>query len=103
MKLLADTCVSRDAVVEWALAGHDVLWAGGLDRDPGDEELLKRARAELRVVLTLDKDFGALAVLWKLPHCGIIRLVGFRAAEQGSAGLARLSRSTERSSRTAPW
>jgi predicted nuclease of predicted toxin-antitoxin system len=33
--------------------------------------------------VTLDKDFGELTVVHRLPHAGIIRLVGFRASNQG--------------------
>jgi predicted nuclease of predicted toxin-antitoxin system len=35
--------------------------------------------------VTLDKDFGELAVARGHPHSGIVRLVGFRATEQGPA------------------
>ncbi|MEQ1893170.1 MAG: DUF5615 family PIN-like protein [Planctomycetota bacterium] len=95
MKLLADTCVSRDAVVEWVRAGHEVFSAADLEHDPGDEELLRRAHEEARVVLTLDRDFGTLAVLRRIPHHGIVRMVGFRAREQGSAGLVALAMHAE--------
>ncbi|MCS7003085.1 MAG: DUF5615 family PIN-like protein [Gammaproteobacteria bacterium] len=32
---------------------------------------------ERRVLVTLDKDFGALAVVFGKPHCGIVRLGGY--------------------------
>jgi predicted nuclease of predicted toxin-antitoxin system len=32
--------------------------------------------AESRVLVTLDKDFGELAIMKGAPHAGIIRLVG---------------------------
>jgi hypothetical protein len=41
--------------------GHDVREAQGSGPDPGDEELLVEALAEGRVLVTLDKEFGALA------------------------------------------
>lgn len=90
MKLLADTCVSRAAVIEWGLAGHDVLYAGELDRDPGDAELLRRARDEV-ASCSHSIRISAPWPFSKQPHCGIIRLVGFRAGEQGSAGLEALA------------
>lgn len=40
--------------------------------------------------MTLDKDFGELAVVRGLPHCGIVRLVGFAAREQAKATLQLL-------------
>jgi predicted nuclease of predicted toxin-antitoxin system len=37
------------------------------------------------VLVTLDKDFGELAVLHKTAHAGIVRLVGFRSIHQARA------------------
>ena len=34
--------------------------------------------------LAIYKDFGELAVFRGISHCGIIRLIGFSAVEQGS-------------------
>ena len=63
MKLLLDACVWGKAREELRAAGHDVIHAGDWPEDPGDEEILRRADQERRVLVTLDKDFGALAVL----------------------------------------
>ncbi len=65
--------------------GHDVVWAGDWSEDPGDEEILNRAHREDRVLATLDKDFGELAVFRGVEHAGIVRIVGFPAREQGEA------------------
>ena len=89
MKVLLDTCVSRLAREALVAGGHDVVSAADWEQDPGDEEILARAHVEDRLV-TLDKDFGALAVLRGLPHYGIIRMVGFRASAQGPVALAVL-------------
>jgi len=35
------------------------------------------------VLVTLDKDFGELAVAFGRPHSGLVRLVGMSAREQG--------------------
>lgn len=83
MRLLLDACVWGGARGELEQAGHDVLWAGEWDEDPGDEEILARAHQAGRVLITLDKDFGELAVVRGALHYGIIRLVGFSAREQG--------------------
>ena len=82
MKVLLDTCVWGGAVGPLTGAGHDVVWSGDWPEDPGDEEILARAYREQRVLVTLDKDFGELAILRGQPHCGIVRLVGFRARQQ---------------------
>lgn len=85
MKVLLDSCVWGGAKAELVALGHDVIWAGEWPEDPGDEEILARAHQGGRVLVTLDKDFGELAVVRKRPHSGIVRLVGFGAREQATA------------------
>jgi predicted nuclease of predicted toxin-antitoxin system len=65
---------------------------GAWDVDPGDEEILARAHAEGRVLVTLDKDFGELAVVRGRPHAGIVRLVNWSALQQASICLSVLAR-----------
>lgn len=72
------------AVADLRAAGHDVMWAGDWPEDPGDEEILVRAHREDRVLVTLDKDFGELAIVFGLPHAGIIRLVNQSATQQAA-------------------
>jgi predicted nuclease of predicted toxin-antitoxin system len=84
MKLLLDTCVWGGAKAELLAAGHDVVWTGDLTEDPGDEEILAQAHREQRVLITLDKDFGELAVVRGLPHSGIVRLADIAASRQGA-------------------
>ena len=73
-------------------AGHDVVWTGDWEQDPGDEEILAHAHTEERILVTLDKDFGEMAVFQRLPHHGIVRLVGFSAHQQGNICLDILDR-----------
>lgn len=87
MKLLLDSCVWGGAVGRLRAAGHDVIWSGDWPADPGDEEILARALAEGRVLVTLDKDFGELAIVFDLPHAGILRLVGLSARQQAEVML----------------
>ena len=84
MKVLLDTCVWGGAKTELQATGHDVIWTGDLTQDPGDEEILGQANREQRVLVTLDKDFGELAIRRSLPHCGIMRLVNIAARQQGA-------------------
>ena len=84
MKLLLDTCVWGGARAALQTAGHDVLWTGELAEDPGDEEILAQAHREQRILVTLDKDFGELAIVRRLPHAGIIRLVNIPAQQQAT-------------------
>lgn len=90
MRVLLDTCVSGLAAEVLKQAGHDVIWSGDWPTDPGDQEILRRAASESRVLATIDKDFGELVIVQGMPHAGLIRLVGFRARQQGSALLQLL-------------
>ena len=92
MKILLDTCIWGGAIEALKAAGHDDIWAGAWDVDPGDDEILARAHQEGRVLVTLDKDFGELAVVRDQPHAGIVRLVNWSALQQASICLSVLSR-----------
>jgi predicted nuclease of predicted toxin-antitoxin system len=92
MKLLLDTCVWGGALTEIEAAGHDVIWAGNWDADPGDQEILSRAQNEGRVLVTLDKDFGELVVVRGEPHAGIVRLVDIAATQQAKACIQILAK-----------
>jgi len=84
LDLLLDTCVWGKAAEELTHLGYDTVWAGSWPEDPGDSEILSRAFQERRVLVTLDKDFGELAILKGKPHGGIIRLVNIPARSQAS-------------------
>jgi predicted nuclease of predicted toxin-antitoxin system len=92
LKVLLDTCVWGGVLVDFEHAGHDVVWAGDWEKDPGDEEILAIAHQEGRVLITLDKDFGELAIFRGLSHSGIVRLVNLSARQQGVYGLRVLEK-----------
>jgi len=92
MRLLLDTCVALTAKSHLEQAGHDVVWTGDEEHDPGDEEILARANEEQRVLVTLDKDFGELAVVRGLPHHGIVRRGGLGTGAQGWTAAAAAER-----------
>lgn len=83
MRVLLDACVWSGAIGDLREAGHEVVWAGDWKEDPGDEEILRRAHGEASVLVTLDKDFGEIAIVRGVPHSGIVRLVEVRARDQG--------------------
>lgn len=87
MKVLLDSCVWGGAREVIAAAGHDVGWVGDWGDDPGDNEILATAHQQGRVLVTLDKDFGELAIVKGAPHAGIVRLVGIRGRDQGPAAV----------------
>jgi predicted nuclease of predicted toxin-antitoxin system len=70
-------------------AGHDVVWAAD-EPDPGDIKLLELANSQKRILITLDNDFGKLAIFHGQPHSGIIRLVDMNYQEQAIACLQAL-------------
>jgi len=83
MKLLLDTCVWGGAKKTLESSGHDVVWTGDWPEDPGDEEILAKANNEGRILVTLNKDFGEIAIVKGKPHSGILRLVNLSANNQG--------------------
>ncbi len=84
MRLLLDTCVWGNVADELRVAGHDVDWVGNWPADPGDEEILAHANPEGRILVTLDKNFGALIIVHRRPHRGILRVVGISARKQAA-------------------
>ncbi len=83
--ILLDSCVWGGALQALSDLGHDVVWTGSWAKDPGDVAILDAAYSGRRILVTLDKDFGELAILKGLPHSGIIRLSGFRATRMAIA------------------
>jgi predicted nuclease of predicted toxin-antitoxin system len=72
---------------ELVSAGYDVVWTGDWSEDPGDEEILATAYSEGRILVTLDKDFGELAIVRGTAHCGILRLVNLSTRQQAAVCL----------------
>lgn len=73
MKFLANENVAGDAIVALREKGHDVAWIRTDAPGSKDEEVLARAMAEQRILITFDKDFGELAFHAHLPAaCGIV-------------------------------
>jgi predicted nuclease of predicted toxin-antitoxin system len=91
MKVLLDTCVWGGVRKALSDAGHDVVWTGDWEVDPGDDEILAQAHGEGRVLVTLDKDFGTLAFLHGRPHAGIVRLVNLSTQHQAPVCLRVLA------------
>ncbi len=73
MKFLANENVAGDAVIALREKGHDVAWIRTDAPGSKDEDVLARAMAEQRILITFDKDFGELAFRSHLPAtCGIV-------------------------------
>lgn len=52
--------------------GHDVAESRERGPDPGDRTLLDWAATDKRILVTIDKDFGAFLFVEKLLHCGLV-------------------------------
>lgn len=72
MILLADEGVDKPIVDQLRSSGFDVHYI--LETDPGsmDEDVLRIANEENRLLLTQDKDFGELVYRLKQVHQGVI-------------------------------
>ena len=74
LRFLVDVGVGRGAERALADDGHDVVSVR--DRDPSlaDDAILALAAAEGRIVLTMDRDFGALVFQSSRPQAGVLLL-----------------------------
>ena len=60
MRLCADENIGEDCVKRLREEGHDVLWIRETAPGISDQDVLARAFADTRLLITLDKDFGEL-------------------------------------------
>jgi len=91
VKLLVDACVWGKACDELRAAGRDVVDAGDWPEDPGDAEVLRRAKQEERIVVTLDKGTSAR---WRLSPV---------SRTPGSSDSLTLPRASRRTCACAHW
>jgi hypothetical protein len=67
MRILANENFPGDAVEALRERGYDMAWVRSDAPGSSDEEILARAQAENRIIVTFDKDFGELAFRSRLP------------------------------------
>src|SRR5262249_57935820 len=73
MRLLANENFPALAVDTPRARGHEVAWVRTDNPGSSDQQVLARAVAEDRLLLTFDKDFGELAFRAGLPaSCGVV-------------------------------
>jgi len=74
MKFLIDVCAGR-SIAQWLRSkGYDVKEIRCINPKMSNEEILRCAQREGRILITMDKDFSELTILFKKSHCGMIRL-----------------------------
>lgn len=89
MRLLANENFPLDAVTALRENGHDVAWIREDARGTSDEQILRRAQQEERILITFDKDFGELAFRSKLPATSGVIL--FRVSAPSSDYVAQVA------------
>jgi predicted nuclease of predicted toxin-antitoxin system len=92
VKVILDACVWGGAAAALRDAGHDVDVIAGASAQLSDEQILILASDANQIVITLDKDFGELAVVRRMPHHGIVRLVAIGAERQGRVTVEALAK-----------
>ena len=89
MRLLANENVPGEAVEAMRHHDHEVLWVRTDAPGSKDWQILARAQAEDRIILTFEKDFGELAFHQGLPaQSGVIL---FRISAQSAAYVAQVA------------
>jgi len=74
LKFLVDECCDSELIAGLRADGHDVLAVEEYRRSEDDEEVLRIAFDEERILVTEDRDFGELVFRFQLPARGIIYL-----------------------------
>lgn len=54
--------------------GHDVVEVVTVDARMDDEEILRWAQTEMRIIITTDQDFEEMIWREQKTHCGLLRL-----------------------------
>lgn len=67
MRFLADENFPMPSIINLREAGHDVAAIVETDAGATDEAVLSRAVQEMRILLTFDRDHGALIFVDRLP------------------------------------
>jgi len=84
IKFIADVNIEK-AIIDYLIEkGYDVKWVPDYNCEILDEDLLKLAKIEKRILITNDKDFWELIFLQKKLSTGIIliRVKGQRAEDK---------------------
>ncbi len=95
MRFLTDVNASG-ALAKWLRdMGHDVIEVGDRDAYLSDDEILKWAVLEQRIIVTTDNDFEEMIWRQGKPHCGVLRLENLPRAERKALMENVLSKYTE--------
>ena len=98
MRILANENFPGSVVRALRARGDDVAWVKEDQPGATDADVLARAQAEHRILVTFDKDFGELACRFALPaDCGVVlfRLGGASPGEDNARALGALTSRTD--------
>lgn len=74
LRFLVDNSSGRKLANSLKDKNYDVIYAGNVLPEANDEEILKRAEEENRILITNDKDFGELIFRYGKPSSGVVLL-----------------------------
>lgn len=81
-RFLVDVNIGSTVIRFLESEGYDVTTIASLDPRMSDEEILRTAHKQARILLTVDKDFGDLIYHRRLKHRGVIRIEDTTPARQ---------------------
>jgi predicted nuclease of predicted toxin-antitoxin system len=87
MRFLIDESVGVDMVRYLRSMGHDVVYIAEVAAGAIDEDVLKKAAEEIRILITNDKDFGELVFRSGQPHHGVLL---FRLKDESAANQVKV-------------
>ena len=74
IKFLVDVGVGKQVEEYLLKKRYDTKAVRSLDQRMPDQEIIRLAALEKRIVITMDKDFGELVYHSRMAHCGILLL-----------------------------
>jgi predicted nuclease of predicted toxin-antitoxin system len=87
MRFLIDESVGVHIVRYLRSSGHDVVYISEVAAGALDEDVLKKAAEETRILITNDKDFGDLVFRSGQPHHGVLL---FRLKDESAANQVKV-------------
>jgi len=95
MRFLVDECTGKRLAKLLEKESHDVLFVGDVMPSASDDEVIRRAEKENRILITDDRDFGELVFRLGKPTKGVILLRTGVNPEKRLKALVKLLRNYE--------
>ncbi len=95
MRFLVDECTGKKLTRLLEKEGHDVLFVGDVMPSALDDEIIRKAEEDDRILITDDKDFGELVFRLGEPTNGVILLRISVNPEKRLKALVRLLKNYE--------